>query len=119
MTFKEDTTVGSLVLIQPVFRKRALKMKRAWLPSNVPQKIKYVPGVTKLFIGALPGKLSKSEFRSHFESFGQIKLIILPLENKTKNINKGHGFVEYFDTNSVKRVLEYSEGHYLKEKLVN
>ena len=93
-------------------------MKRAWLPSNVPKQVKYVKGVTKLFIGALPGKLTKREFRSYFEKFGQIKLIILPLENKAKNINKGHGFVEYVDTSSVQRVLEHSDGHYLKEKLV-
>lgn len=79
----------------------------------------YIAGVRKLFIGALPSKLTLLEFRTYFEQFGELDDICLPLQDKLKKLNRGHGFVTFRDTSSVKKVIEQKHPHSIREKWVS
>lgn len=118
VTFVNDQTIVDLLEEPFLFKDQKLKIKRAKIQRHRPNKVEYVEGVTKLFIGALPSKLNKKEFRAYFEQFGEIESANLPLKDKINKIHRGHGFINFIDTVSVRSVLEHQNGHYIKDKLV-
>lgn len=118
VTFEDDQTIEGLLKESLQFKNQRLKIKRAKIQRHRPNRVEYIEGVTKLFIGALPSKLNKKEFRTYFEQFGEIESVNLPLKDKINKIHRGHGFVNFKNTESVRRVLEHLDGHYVKDKLV-
>ena len=102
-----------------VFKGKKLKTRRANLPIAKKRREIYVEGAKKLFVGALPSKLTFKEFRDYFCKFGPITDIFLPMKDKLNKVNRGHGFVTFDDTESVRLVLESAEEHCIRDKLVS
>ena len=96
-----------------------MSLKRALAPKAAPSELQYVEGVVKLFIGALPNKLKRKHFRRYFIQFGPIKDIIFPIKDKETRTTVGHAFIEFESTESVRKVAEQIDGHYLMDKLVD
>lgn len=102
------------------FRGKKLQLSRARKPKtkNVNADT-YVNGATKVFVGAIPSKVSLEEFREYFSRFGTIEDAFLPMKSKSKGINRGHGFVTYVHAESAKTVVEKYQEHYLRAKWVS
>lgn len=116
VTFSSDKPVKELIFSQPSFKDMKLKYKRAKVPKKQPKKSKYLSGVTKLFVGGLPSKVSKREFEEYFKGFGGVRRTILPKKEKDSYENKGHGFVLFRKTDDVRKVLEKGNGHFIRGK---
>jgi len=102
------------------FRGQKLQLSRARKPKTKnPQADDYVDGATKVFVGAIPSKVSLEEFKEYFSRFGQIEDAFLPMKSKSKGINRGHGFVTYVHAESAKLVVQKSTEHYLRAKWVS
>lgn len=119
MTFEDDESVEKALDTSLAFRGEQLKMQRAKKPTARKRNVFYVQGVTKLFIGALPSKLTYKEFKGYFEKFGEVEDICLPMKDKIKGINRGHGFVNFANTESARRVIESKTDHHLREKWID
>lgn len=102
-----------------IFNDQVLKIKRAKMPAKKKNNLVYKFGVRKLFIGALPSKLTLSEFKAYFEQFGELEDICLPQKDYVTEQNRGHGFVTYCDTGAVKKVIEHTKPHSIREKFVS
>lgn len=118
MTFKEDESVELLLTMNLKFKGRKLEMSRARKPKLKLKTNNYVEGATKIFVGAIPSKVSLEEFREYFKSYGPIDDICLPMKNKTKGINRGHGFVNFVYPLSAKLTIEQYKNHFLRAKWV-
>ena len=119
MSFQDDRSVELLVDMNLVFKGKKLKVKRANQPILKRRRESYVEGARKLFIGALPSKLTFKEFREYFSQFGQVSDIFLPMKDKANKVNRGHGFVTFEDPESVRLILEAQDEHCLRDKLVS
>ena len=93
-------------------------MARARKPKIKNSNERYLEGATKVFIGAIPSKVTMDEFKQYFEQYGPIEDICLPMKNKSKSINRGHGFVNYVHSISAKLVIDNYKDHYLRAKWV-
>ena len=93
-------------------------MSRARQPKLKDSCEDYVEGATKIFVGAIPNKVTLTEFKNYFEKYGQIKDICLPMEDKQKGINRGHGFVNFVHPESAKFALDNYKNHFLRAKWV-
>lgn len=100
------------------FKGSQLKLSRAKKPKVKNSSEKYVEGATKVFVGAIPSKVTLEEFKEYFEQYGPIDDICLPMKNKSKGVNRGHGFVNYVYPLSAKLVIENYKEHYLRAKWV-
>ena len=78
----------------------------------------YVSGATKIFVGAIPSKVTLEEFQEYFAQYGPIDDICLPMKNKNRGINRGHGFVNFVHALSAKLVMKSYKDHYLRAKWV-
>lgn len=101
------------------FKGHLLKLSRARKPRIKPKTDSYVKGATKIFVGAIPNKVTLAEFREYFEQYGPINDISLPMQNNSNCINRGHGFVNFVYPLSAKLVIEQYKNHFLRAKWVN
>ena len=101
------------------FKGVPLKIGRAKEPKPKTEKPRYIQGAVKLFIGGIPSKVTYLELKAHFGQYGTIVELALPLKDKNKGINRGHGFVTYESTESARHVLENFGKHMLRSKLVD
>lgn len=93
-------------------------MSRARKPKLKTKANNYVEGATKIFVGAIPSKVTLDEFREYFATYGPIEDICLPMKNKAKGINRGHGFVNFVYPLSAKLTVEQYKNHFLRAKWV-
>lgn len=100
------------------FKGSYLKLSRARQPKVKSQPTNYVEGATKIFVGAIPSNVTIEEFKEYFEQYGPINDLSLPMKNKIKGINKGHGFVNYVYPFSAKLAVEEYASHRLRAKWV-
>lgn len=100
------------------FKGVPLKISRARKPKVKSRTVEYVEGATKIFVGAIPSNVTLEEFREYFEKYGPINEISLPIKNKIKGINKGHGFVNFVYPFSAKLAVENYADHSLRAKWV-
>lgn len=100
------------------FKGTELKLSRARKPKVKNSAELYLNGATKIFVGAIPSKVSLQEFQEYFEQFGAIDDICLPMKNKSKGVNRGHGFVNFVHALSAKLVMQNYKDHYLRAKWV-
>lgn len=119
MTFERDETVEMVLEMKINFKGVPLRINRARKPKVKPRAVEYVEGATKIFVGAIPSNVTLSEFQYYFEQFGPIDDISLPMKNKIKGINKGHGFVNYVYPFSAKLAVEQYANHSLRTKWVS
>lgn len=96
-----------------------LKLSRARKPKPKSNFASYVKGATKIFVGAIPNKVTLEEFREYFEQYGPIDDVCLPMKSKAKGINRGHGFINYVYPLSAKLAVEQYSEHYLRAKWVD
>ena len=101
------------------FKGTSLKISRAKKPKVKSNVVEYVDGATKVFVGAIPANVTLEEFKDYFLQYGPIKDVSLPLKNKFKNVNKGHGFVNYQYTYSAKLAVQDCAKHFMRAKWVN
>ena len=119
MTFSKDKTAKTIINDPPVYNGKLMSVKRALAPKTPPSDLQYVNGVVKLFVGALPNKLKRKNFKRYFSKFGPIANIIFPVKDKETGTTSGHAFIEYKLTESVKIIADKTDGHYLIDKLVD
>lgn len=119
MTFQDDESVELLLAMKIKFKGHPLLISRARKPKVKKTNESYVDGATKVFVGAIPSKVTLNEFREYFEQFGPIEDICLPMKNKGSSINRGHGFINYVYPLSAKLVIEQYKNHYLRAKWVS
>ena len=100
------------------FKGTSLKISRAKKPKAKANVSEYVNGATKIFVGAIPANVTLEEFKHYFLQYGPIRDLSLPLKNKFKNINKGHGFVTYEHPYSAKLAVEDYAKHCMRAKWV-
>lgn len=100
------------------FQNQKLKLSRARKPQVKKKKEEYVEGATKIFVGAIPSKVTLKEFKDYFEQYGPTDDICLPMQNKVKGVNRGHGFVNFVYPLSAKLVIQQYKKHYLRAKWV-
>lgn len=101
------------------FKGQRLKLSRARKPKPKSNFNNYVKGATKIFVGAIPNKVTLEEFREYFEQYGPIDDVCLPMKSKSKGINRGHGFINYVYPLSAKLAVEQYHEHYLRAKWVD
>lgn len=101
-----------------IFKGEKLELSRARKPKVKSTGNGYVKGATKIFVGAIPNKVTLEEFRQYFEQYGPIDDICLPMKSKSKGINRGHGFINYIYTLSAKLAVEQFKEHFLRAKWV-
>lgn len=118
MTFEEDESVELLLAMKLKFKGAPLTVSRARKPKVKNANVRYVEGATKVFVGAIPSKVTPDEFRQYFEQYGPIDDICLPMKNKAKGVNRGHGFVNYVYPLSAKLVIKNYKDHFLRAKWV-
>lgn len=118
MTFQEDDSVELLLAMTIKFRGQKLEMSRARKPKLKTKTISYVEGATKIFVGAIPSKVTLEEFRDYFEQYGPVDDICLPMKSKSKGVNRGHGFVNFVYPLSAKLTVEQYKNHFLRAKWV-
>ena len=119
VTFEDDEVIEMLLSTEIKFKGIKLQISRAKKPKIKTREIEYVDGATKIFVGAIPNNVTKEEFKSYFETYGPIEEMSLPMKNKIKGINKGHGFVTYVYPFSAKLAIENYDKNYLRAKLVS
>ena len=119
MTFEADESVELLLAMKLKFRGAELKISRARKPKVKNTSEKYIEGATKIFVGAIPSKVTLNEFKEYFEQYGPIDDICLPMKNKLKSINRGHGFINYVYPLSAKIAINHYKDHYLRAKWVS
>lgn len=107
-----------LLAMSIIFRGKKLQMSRARKPKAKKTHDEYVDGATKVFVGAIPSKVSLDEFRQYFAQFGPIDDICLPMKCKMRGINRGHGFVTYVKAADAKSCVQRYNDHYLRAKWV-
>ena len=100
------------------FKNKKLKLSRARKPQVRKKKEDYVEGATKIFVGAIPSKVTLKEFKDYFELYGPTNDVCLPMQDKKKGINRGHGFVNFVYPLSAKLVIQQYKRHYLRAKWV-
>lgn len=100
------------------FKGQKLELSRARKPKVKESNDDYVEGATKVFVGAIPNKVTLTEFREYFEQYGPIDDICLPMKCKSRGINRGHGFVNFEKPLSAKLVVQQYKDHYLRQKWV-
>ena len=94
-------------------------MIRAKIKSNPKKKVILVnENYDKLFVGGIPVKVTQKEFFDYFNSFGELKKVVLPKDHGNPNNICGYGFIEYFDKEVTKKVFEFNGKHYLRAKEV-
>jgi len=118
VTFKDDESVELLLAMKLKFKNKLMQLSRARKPKVKKTDERYVEGATKVFVGAIPSKVTEDEFKEYFEQYGPIDDICLPMKNKNKAINRGHGFVNYVYPLSAKLVIDNYKNHYLRAKWV-
>lgn len=101
------------------FKGISLKISRAKKPKPKKKIGEYVNGATKIFVGGIPINVTVSEFMEYFSKYGPIEEITLPLKNKFKNTNKGHGFVNYKQSDSAKNAVNDYQMHFMRGKWVS
>lgn len=69
-------------------------------------------------MGAIPSKASFAEFRNYFTQFGELADICLPMKDKVRGINRGHGFVTYKSTEDARCVMDQFDKHSIRDKWV-
>lgn len=69
-------------------------------------------------MGAIPSKASFAEFRNYFTQFGELDDICLPMKDKVRGINRGHGFVTYKSTEDARCVMDKFDKHSIRDKWV-
>lgn len=119
MTFKDDESVELLLAMELKHRGQKLKLSRARKPKPKTNHANYVKGATKIFVGAIPNKVTLEEFRAYFEQYGPVDDVCLPMKSKAKGINRGHGFINYVYPLSAKLAVEQYSEHYLRAKWVD
>lgn len=100
------------------FKDHMLKLSRARKPKLKSKNNVYVEGATKIFVGAIPSKVTIEEFREYFQQYGPIDDVCLPMKSKSKNINRGHGFVNFVYPLSAKLTVQQYKDHFLRAKWV-
>ncbi|XP_057949420.1 heterogeneous nuclear ribonucleoprotein 1-like [Malania oleifera] len=70
----------------------------------------------KIFVGGLPSSLTKEEFRSYFESFGNITDVVV-IYDRESHRPRGFGFITFDSEEAVDNVLQ-KRVHELNNKLV-
>lgn len=116
MTFESDETIELILETELTFKGVRLCISRAHVPKIKDTKEEFIERVTKLFIGAIPTEATLDELERHFERFGHIKELNLPLASN--NVNKGYGFVTYKQTKSAKKAFKNFKEHYIRAKWV-
>lgn len=101
------------------YKGQRLKLSRARKPKPKSNFNSYVKGATKIFVGAIPNKVTLEEFKEYFEQYGPIDDVCLPMKSKAKGINRGHGFINYVYPLSAKLAVEQYHEHYLRAKWVD
>lgn len=101
------------------FKGDSLKISRAKKPKVKTNINQYVNGATKIFVGGIPSNVTADEFAAYFTKYGSIKEMSLPLKNKFKCVNKGHGFVNFKHAESAKDAVEGSGSHFMRGKYVS
>ena len=100
------------------FKGASLKISRAKEPKMRNVRPEYIEGAVKLFIGAIPLNATYKELNAHFSKYGTIGELALPLKDKNKGINKGHGFVTYTKPESARHAIDDCGKHMIRSKLV-
>lgn len=118
MTFKDDESVELLLAMNLKFKGQNLHLSRAKKPKIKSCTKSYVEGATKVFVGAIPSRVTLEEFREYFEKYGPIDDICLPMVSKNKGINRGHGFINFVYPLSAKLVIEQYKEHFFRAKWV-
>ena len=59
----------------------------------------------KIFVGGLNPFTEKGELRNFFSKFGEVKKVTVPLSKSDKK-NRGFAIIEFYDLDSVNRILE-------------
>lgn len=119
LVFKDAESAELLLTMKLSFRGKALQIVQRG--NSEPKKIaeRYIEGATKIFIGAIPSKVTLEEFRVYFEQFGSLDDICLPMKSKIKGINRGHGFVNYVHPSSAEALMGEYKNHYLRDRWVS
>ena len=101
-----------------VFKGRKLKVSRAKKPKLKQTEDHYIKGATKIFVGGMPNEVSKEEFKLYFEQYGPIDDVCLPMKDKIRGINRGHGFINYVYSYSAQLAVEQYDKHQIRAKWV-
>lgn len=100
---------GFVLFIDPASVDRVLEVKEHKLDGRQidPKRAMAVKkeGIKKIFVGGLNPETTEDKIKEHFETFGEIEAIELPLDPKSKK-RRGFIFVTFKDEASVKKCLE-------------
>lgn len=73
---------------------------------------------TKIFVGGVPNQTTIAEFSNYFLKFGNIRRIQFPCDKNNQSLNCGFGFINYYDSESADKVLNYPLKHIIRAKEV-
>ncbi|CAL9228219.1 unnamed protein product [Arabidopsis halleri] len=81
---------------------RILEVKVATPKEEMRQPAKKV---TRIFVARIPSSVSESDFRSHFERYGEITDLYMPKDHNSKQ-HRGIGFITFSSADSVEDLME-------------
>lgn len=81
---------------------RILEVKVATPKEEMRQPAKKV---TRIFVARIPPSVSESDFRRHFEKYGEITDLYMPKDHKSKE-HRGIGFITFATSDSVEELME-------------
>ncbi|XP_023633944.1 RNA-binding protein Musashi homolog 2 isoform X2 [Capsella rubella] len=83
---------------------RILEVKVATPKEEMRQPAKKV---TRIFVARIPSSVSESDFRSHFERYGEITDLYMPKDHNSKQ-HRGIGFITFSSADSVEDLMEHT-----------
>jgi len=71
----------------------------------------------KIYLGNLNKAATEQSLRQHFEQYGEIAEVALPLDRKTKE-PKGYGFITFALETAAQNALEHNQQSFLNKEII-
>jgi RNA recognition motif-containing protein len=118
VTFKEKKSMKKILKEKHRLRDKSLEIKPAEpKKASKLQEIADTSNITKVFVGGIPKNADSSHLTECFGKYGEIAEASV-IEDKKTNEQRGFGFVNFKDVESVKKVMEDYSSHQILGKWV-
>lgn len=118
ITFKEKRSLKLILKERHRLRDTSLEVKPA--EPKKTSKLQEVPdlsSITKIFVGGIPKNAGSAHLEECFGKYGEIVEAAV-IEDKKTNEQRGFGFINFKNVDSVKKVLEDFSSHHILGKWV-
>lgn len=106
VTFKDKKSMKRIIKEKHRIRAKSLEVKLAEpKKASKLQEVADITSITKVFVGGIPKNADSSHLAEYFGKYGEIFEASV-IEDKKTNEQRGFGFVNFKNVDSVKRVMD-------------